>query len=174
MAAWDFAGPLEGGFRLGFGVGEKRLAAERQKKMDADSAEERGFQRRKALGFESPESQAEAMFRDRMLKKEAEDNLTDAAKRRLMGAQAGYYEDRYPGGPAGRGETGVAAQLKAIGEGISSIDEEEPGAFRQFFGAKLPKEDQDLRESLRRRRNQLLKLEAGAAPAKKSWQKYDR
>lgn len=135
---------------------------DRQKSQDAIAAEEKDYSRRKSMDFENPQSQAESMFRDRMLEKRELEKKNIESQINLRNRMP---HDRPL---ADRGEQAVGAKLKYLDENVERLDDEDTWHLfspTTWGGGNLSAEDSKLRESMKSRRNDLLRLSVdGDAP----------
>lgn len=191
---WDgFSSRLWSDFDSGYSMGRERKKtkdAETRRVQDLDRAsarraedlhlaerremaadEERGFNRRKALGFEGSEDPAEVAFRERMAARQAVED-------RHKNALAAYMEERYRGGPRAQAEQAVGEKLKALNAGIDDINTRGEEQGRRWYlpgfmeREELDKADIDLREQMRTRRAGLLGLSQAAPKGGGSWRDY--
>ena len=158
QSGWE--GAADGALRafgLGYEITDNRRREEidrvRQAKIDALAAADKG-----GYGGDDPVLKS---LSDRMAK-------TQSGRARHEAAMADWLEERYRGGPKEQAEQAVAAKLKALNEGISSIDSEERSPLnpmRWFFGSGLSPADAAMREKMRGRRTQLLGIQGDAVPS---------
>ncbi len=173
---WDgFAQTVLGEFDSGFGEGRAkkhdRETKARQDSQDVIAANERAYGRRRDLGFEHPENQDEAMFRDRMNKKEDLARRKGEADIRNVDSEARLH-DRMPMPRADVAEQGIAAKLKATGEGIAQLDDQDSWKVAHpstWFGGwgkgNLSPEESQLRETLKSNRMRLIGAPVAGSPA---------
>lgn len=172
-AAQNILGQFDSGFEEARSRRLDREHATRQTAQDKIAADEREYGHRKDLGFENPQSQGEAMFRDRMMKKEALANAATEAHTKNELADAGM-RDRSPvEHPAhGGAETGIAAKLAATDNIISDIDTREGkdsfprNMWPGNWGTDVEPGDAQLRTEMKANRLRLVRGGPGApAPA---------
>lgn len=143
---------------------ERQSSATRQSRLDQEKVDQDKFERAKATEFAGPEE-----FSRRMAEKHrSQTNLADA--------QAGFARERYPGGPAERGETGIPAKIKALGE-IQSEFEQTRMDRRPWYDFGKPNkeylnEDEIFMEKqAKSSRDRILGLGGQPQP---SWKKYQK